>query len=296
MAVKIDPVQARTHALNVEGIFFQQRVSQICRESGWLVTAEEYPVAYPPGNGPIVGKEGRLDIRAEKQFTDYRTVLVVECKKTNADYKDWVFFLKGEGRITAALIKMQGKPGAAEAATGKSKWDVSTNIAYFTSGLVAQDARELRAEYGKPESWKSSTARIETACYQAVQAAQALVDEVASRQQLLLSHGREPEPSTWIIPVVVTTANMMVCRFDLKDVALETGEIDWKKVSFEPRDAIAYEYPLPVHLQMKPAEPIRVEQSRVEDLVKKHVLVVKAASLEGFLKQADLGTSPATVL
>lgn len=135
MIGKPNPVQARTHALNVEGIFFQQRVADILRQAGWTVVAEEYPVAFPPGNGPIVGKEGRLDIRAERQFPGYVTVLAVECKKADPDYKEWVFFPKGENHIQAPVIVRKMKAGAPESATGRDKWDIPTAVSSLTIGL-----------------------------------------------------------------------------------------------------------------------------------------------------------------
>jgi len=75
MIEKIDPAEAKTHALNVEGVFFQQRVAHVIIASGWPIAAQEYPVAFPPGNGPILGKEGRLDIWSERLFADYRVFL-----------------------------------------------------------------------------------------------------------------------------------------------------------------------------------------------------------------------------
>ncbi len=285
----INPVQARTHALNIEGIFLQQRVAHILRQVGWTVTAEEYSIAFPPGNGPILGKEGRLDIRAEKGFSTFRTVLAVECKKADSGYKDWVFFPKGEAQVKAAVVIRKVKDGADQSATGRDRWDIPSAITPFTTGLICQDARELKAEYGKPDSWKSATERIEKACYQAAQATQALAAEIGDRQGLLLNARMEPEITTWVIPMVVTTASLLLCRFDPRHVSLDTGEIDWTQVSYDSVDAVALEYPLPVHLQMRPMEPLRLGPEDVNTFRKKHVFIVKSTGLERFLQRADLG-------
>jgi hypothetical protein len=289
---KIDPLQARTHALNVEGIFFQHRVADIFRRAGWTVAAEEYPVAFPPGNWPTVGKEGRLDIRVEKRFPERRIVLAVECKKADPDFKDWVFFPKGHDEsIKSAQIIRKEKDGVATTATGHGRWEITTAIVGIDTGPTCQDARELKAEHGKTNSWKSATERIEKACYQAVQATQALVTEIGRRQGLLLNNQMEPEVTTAVMPMVVTTANLFLCHFDAKNVSLQTGEIDRALVSYEAVNLIILEYPLPVHLQMQPMEPLKVPPEDVNTFAKKHVFIITGSGLETFLQSENLGVS-----
>jgi hypothetical protein len=289
----VNPVEARTHALNVEGVFFQQRVAEILRLAGWRIVAEEYPVAFPPGNGPILGKEGRLDIRAEKQFNNYITVLAVECKKADPGYKEWVFFPKGEGAVEAPVVIRKQRPDAPEGSTGRDRWDIPTAVARFGTGLICKEARELKAEYGNPNSWKSTTKRIEEGCYQAAQATQALLSEIGRRQGLLMDRRMEPTVTTWIIPVVVTTADLLLCRFDPIHVSLETGQIDWNKVTYDPLDATALEYPLPVHLQLLPGDPLGLRPEEVHTFTKKHVFIVQGKSLEAFVQESSLGNSVA---
>lgn len=100
----------------------------------------------------------------------------------------------------------------------------------------------------------------------------------------------EPDVTTWIIPMVVTTASILLCHFDPRHVSLETGELDWAQVTYESADGVALAYPLPVHLQMKPLEPIRLRSEDIDTFVKKHIFIVRGAGLEGFLQSADLGT------
>jgi hypothetical protein len=151
----------------------------------------------------------------------------------------------------------------------------------------------LKAEHGKPDSWKSATERIEKACYQAAQATQALVSEISRRQELLLENKMEPEVTTSVLPMVVTTANLLVCHFDSENVSLQTGEIDWTQVSYEASDSIVLEYPLPVHLQMKPLEPLKLLPDDVDTFAKKHVVIVTGSGLETLLQSETLWISPA---
>jgi hypothetical protein len=292
---KVDPVQSRTHALNVEGVFFQRRVADIFRRAGWTVAAEEYPVSFPPGQWPTVGKEGRLDIRVERRFQERRIVLAVECKKADPGYKEWVFFPKGpDESIKSAQIIRKEKGDAAASATGHGKWEITTAIVELGTGQTCQDARELKAEHGKTNFWKSATERIEKACYQAAQATQALVSEIGRRQGLLLNHQMEPEITTFVVPMVVTTANILLCHFDAKHVSLRTGEIDSTHVSYEAVDSIMLEYPLPVHLQMMPLEPIKLPPENVGTFAKKHILIITGSGLEVFLQDENLGVAKPT--
>ena len=53
------------HSLNIHGLFFQEWCASVVQHSNnWDLMTTEYPVEYPPPNGPIRGKESRLDIRA----------------------------------------------------------------------------------------------------------------------------------------------------------------------------------------------------------------------------------------
>ncbi len=60
-------------------------------------------------------------------------------------------------------------------------------------------------------------------------------------------------------------------------------------VSYEDKDAVAVEYPLPVHLQVRPMEPLKLKPEDVSTFSKRHIFVVRSTGLENFLQSADLG-------
>src|SRR5262245_36823232 len=120
MPAPINLTESRTHALNAEGVFFQQRVAAEFRRIGWTLAAQEYPVAFPRGTGPLPGKEGRLDllVRNSRQIT--HIWLAVECKKADRKYKEWVFFPNTAGGLEAMSFGLNEQ--AAYAADDPERW------------------------------------------------------------------------------------------------------------------------------------------------------------------------------
>jgi hypothetical protein len=84
------------HALNIHGVFFERRcVEAVAGVSDWQVVSTNYPVEYPPPNGPWRGKESSLDIRARKLLPDSQILdIQIECKKANPEFVNWIFFPK----------------------------------------------------------------------------------------------------------------------------------------------------------------------------------------------------------
>src|SRR4051794_19913157 len=83
------------HSINIHGVFFERWCQKkISATFPWRVKSTNYPVEYPPPNGPLRGKESALDIRAEIQLGDLLLTLTIECKKNNPDFVKWIFFLK----------------------------------------------------------------------------------------------------------------------------------------------------------------------------------------------------------
>ena len=67
------------HSINIHGIFFERWCQHVVTEAdGWNLDAVNYPVEFPPPNGPWRGKESTLDIRASREIGDHRICLL--CK------------------------------------------------------------------------------------------------------------------------------------------------------------------------------------------------------------------------
>ena len=245
------------HSINIHGIFFERWCQSVVSESpGWTLNSANYPVEFPPANGPIRGKESALDIRASREVGDERISLLIECKKNNPNFVDWVFFQKSGNHPNSRFIVSQGKtePRVPPAAG----WDSSFSLKYLnTTFPLADEARETRGSYGSlktGEKTKTSNASIQDAAYQIALAKQAIVHEDDSISLRLGSSGTPPElpwRTKLYFPMIVTTARLHVCTFDPVDVDSATGEIPLGKASISERQALVYEYALPRHLQFR---------------------------------------------
>ena len=255
------------HSLNIQGIFFQRLIASLIlkHEKVFYITSE-YPVEYPSGNTLNKGQESRLDILAQIRSRYYQQTaihLLIECKKANPEFVDWVFFPKiltdyYDSNVNyLRLFAMSANDG-----NSSIKYDVMAR--HNDTYILADDARETRGSYEnvlKNIKTKTSNASVTEAAYQVVLAAHAYANETS----LKLNHANSslsPLSHHFFLPIIVTTANLYLCKFNPNDTSLQTGEIPFQKVTFERVDRLFYEYAIPPHLQIKPDEWWLAEKTR----------------------------------
>src|SRR3989442_8216422 len=84
-----------THVLNIHGTPFEHLCEHHLRQSAdWTFKSSRYPVEFPPSYTPQVSltKNGELDLWGTCTPPGLKIELLVECKKNNPDFTDWVFF------------------------------------------------------------------------------------------------------------------------------------------------------------------------------------------------------------
>lgn len=262
------------HSLNIHGTFFHRKIASILYSNKHIHNVTlEYPVEYKQKSDGRRGEESRLDILA--QFSDrYREnniKLLIECKKANPDFVDWVFFPKFEGDISVdtrllwvGAINQEDEPKFVFQHR-RIGWNIS----------IADEARETRGEYAgvsKQTKTKTSNASVTEAAYQVVLAAHAIARE--SYEAMTAANDVNVKPDI-LIPIIVTTANLFLCQFDPDDTSLEDGQIPKEKVTLLPVSTIIYRYPIPPHAQLEIYEEPRMIQN-VNNLIRRDVLVVNS--------------------
>src|SRR5690348_5216365 len=91
-------------SINIHGTFFQRWCENVVRDtSPWTVKATELPVAYPPLMHALPSNESALDILAELKVGEGIISLLIECKKSNPDFVNWVFFPRESNANTAPM-------------------------------------------------------------------------------------------------------------------------------------------------------------------------------------------------
>ncbi len=277
------------HSLNIHGIFFQKLIASIVdkhNEKQLRLVTTEYPVEFPSGNQYSNRKESRLDVYAQirpRFYPTRRICLLIECKKANPDFVDWIFFPKfpsfGLPKISFLLttcIQNDNKEFLP-----KHIYETRPNESF----LFSDEAREARSSYKNISNnikTKTSNAAITEAAYQVTLATHAIADE--HYKNIQNAQNRVPESTHLYLPIIVTTANLFLCEFDPDTTEIETGEIEYQQINMKPIDRLIYEYPVPPHLQIKSDDWLAPEEiGKVDRLVRRHILVVNSNHFESTL-------------
>src|SRR5262249_588906 len=104
------------------------------------------------------------------------------------------------------------------------------------------------------------------------------------------SESQEPRWLRWLseskrldfVPVVVTTAKLLLCHFDATKVDLQSGRLAVEDSRFEERPWIVYDYPLTGGLAFDPDDvqsPPNMEANPLEIATKMHVLFLQSDQL-----------------
>ncbi|MBD2240045.1 hypothetical protein H6G35_26235 [Aulosira sp. FACHB-113] len=279
------------HSINIHGVFFEHWCEDLFRSVPDLkVVSTNYPVEFPPPNGHLRGKESALDIRVELRDGSKIVTFIVECKKNNPDFVDWVFFPKrGEMAQRQFVVRAIDNLTKQESNLG---WDVNTHLLKLPINSVTlfSEARETRGDY---QSWKSgqktktSNAAVTDAAYQVALATQAIWMEETQHSQKQATYNPIPQlnyETQIIVPCIVTTAQLYSCSFDPKNVNSGTGEISLDKAILQPVPFVIYEYSLPKHLQSAPLDLVQVISSNnLEVFVRMDIIVINSSYLKDLL-------------
>lgn len=283
------------HALNIHGTFFERwSAAFISHQPGWEVAATQYPVRFPP-DANVHGNASAIDIVAQTLRRHKLTTLVVECKKNNPEFVNWILFpVQSYPQLSIPLLTY-GSFGTADAA-----WRMVRQLVASRMPIV-DDARETRGQYAKhkkrDDKTRTTKATISEAAYQTALGAQALAWDELSRAKSVDAAPVEWEPREWkeeaFLPVILTTANLRIAEFDPAKVSPTTGEIAYADVNFRDVPFALYDYALPRHLHL-PSSPLETlpTQDSVNLWSRLTIAIVNSEHLVEFLR-SDLILSAA---
>jgi len=282
------------HSINIHGVFFERWCEELLRSTpGLKVVSTNYPVEFPPPSGPFRGKESALDIRAELRHDYQIATFIIECKKNNPDFVNWIFFPKGrtadQRQFALHFIRNQINEDLSQG------WDVKSQL--FRSPVpttIFSEARETRSNYQSfkdGQKTKTSNAAITEAAYQVALATKAIWHEEANYSQMRAAHNPTPPldyHTQLIVPCIVTTAKLYSCSFDPRDVDPNRGEIPLDKAALQEMPFVVYEYPLPKHLQSAPADLVEaLSSNNLELLTQMDIIVINSLCLKDLLNEEN---------
>ncbi|MEE9366774.1 MAG: hypothetical protein V3W44_08815 [Dehalococcoidales bacterium] len=219
------------NALNEQGYLFQEACEYALEKNEgvtkWEVKASEYPVS-------LEGQDTKVDIVLRSKIpSSPELYAVVECKRADPSHSYWLFGAPGlpfGGALGSTL-------GFECRVTGQ-------NHPYKASRIVTQLHFDVNT-YGA-ESWieikKNSTRRtstpqnIENAFVQVLKGVGGLAQEQVGQR----NKSRELF-KTFFVPIVVTTAQLYVAYYEIKNIDLSTGKLSKDNVLFGPQNQPAQE-------------------------------------------------------
>jgi hypothetical protein len=297
----------RTHVLNIHGPPFEHLCQYHLRQSpDWIFKSSRYPVEFPPSYTPQVSqtKNSELDLWGTCSSPGLKIELLVECKKNNREYTDWIFFPAWYPTPPSLrTLEYNNIPqNRISPRTGDSYWESNPKTLYLATPpniAITDDGRETKGNYqtssqqrqnGRqlPRDFtKTSNAAITDAAYQIALATQALLHQERRNQEASAAGKVQPIPN-WLhvfLPLVVTTANLWTCQFPAEKVDIVTGEIPFSEVQYQQHPYLFFTYALPPILQFHPAEnrsEYRTDE-RWEQLARFSILVVQSAAFPDLL-------------
>jgi len=273
-------------ALNIHGTFFERWCREtIHRSANWQLRYSNYPVGWERSH------EGALDIRADRLIEGHLVSLLIECKKHNPEFIDWVFFPQPPSAEHAVLRLSQLRWQS----VNDVRWEVIVKHATLPwPSIVVDEARETRGDYlgHKKLSDKTKTANraIEEAAHQVAVATQWIRFEEQRHGNALGAMVPAPPPTHMyhhIIPLIVTTAKLYVCQFDPADIDPATGELPLDRAHLTAVPHLRYEYPIPLSIQAGPLDAelrtILLER-QMHRFQRLQIEIVNSVAFEDFLK------------
>ena len=304
----IDDTEERRKSLNDSGVFLHTVMLERMKKAGCVVYSEvpvsaapflsdparEPGIIMPTADGPLLNtlkfqkavadsqneplrRETAVDIVAMKRDG----VLCVEVKKLNRKYVDWVFIKHDvDNDDFFAITKTSAHKTANDllyipktsGTSGLSLLMMSHSLEYLLPNKYGQGVSLTRDKTGK-YSFKNNT--LTEAARQIVEGTFGLVVESLIKH---VSSGKDNKQS--FIPIVVTTANILVCKYSPDNLTVDGVS----KLNLEPRDSVIYDCPVPMRTKF-PNQIADIEnREQMRQFIRWPVLVVSPKGLDIFLR------------
>ncbi len=255
--------ETHLRSINNQGFLFQLRVEQEIvqtrEQHGWYIVAREHR-----WNDPLSNGEGFIDLILEKG----KMRLVLECKRILDG--TWLFLVPRRVEMNTGLARLAW----ASQLPNEPKylgWHPFLSEPYTSES-------EFCVLRGQSEKDRPMLERIAGTLVQSVEA-------LAREEVQYRPASTSRELYTTYAPVIVTPAQLMICRFDPKDIDLETGQLQADQAEFAPVPYIRFRKTLSSGIEPSTL-PERLAEAHLEQ--ERTVLVVNTQGLQQFLSKWSL--------
>lgn len=250
--------------VNRSGFLFQMRieheVKQTQRQHGWAVLSHEHR-----WEDTETHEEGFIDLVLEHENFAHR--MVVECKRVGTG-TTWVFLVPEASTPTVQPARLLWTY------THLTEWMVGWDDLLLAPPTPESALCVVRGQNKKSPPMLERLAGIllrSTECL-------AKADPRISKASPL---GREGI----YIPLIVTTAELQVCRFDSASIGLHNGELALEDARFEPVSCVRFRKSLSSNLPPT-GQPTDLAQTNLES--ERTVLVANASALASMLESCRI--------
>jgi hypothetical protein len=277
--------------LNSTGFPFQHHCAEIIKGLEEFQVSMEVPFTDPPGNGPLLGVHGQIDIVAAHPDPSNTLLVcfVIECKRASEQIKNWILIPNRQQDPRWPLFIVSGT-----AADGTYQLSANRNISFVDLGYPDGPAFdycingiEMNSSLGALN--RQSDEKIFKPLRQVSHATHAL--ESANPKVVEgIDYFRQRSMSHVYVPVVLTTADIYVADFQPESVHggdIAAGDLKLGK----PKPWVSYEFPLPDHLGYS----INRQDGSTAPVNKRTIFVVNDEHMKDFFLKAlnvDVSTDP----
>jgi len=237
--------------------------------------------------------ETSIDVIGQKAIgTDYHFNLCIEAKKLNPNYSDWVFFQKHTKLNEMNFVCRQPinptkitlfKIPKITPLTAESHLIISNMTDYFQYPVCNFGLALAKNKIDK-QYYKSEKTIVDEAARQIIKGTFGYIINKIFDQILNGFPERYPyDTFDCFMPIVVTTAKLFLCNYDVNDIDSDTGKIT-KDPSYKQVDSLIYQCAAPTSVQFPSTLENNDSIRQILLTSKWDVLVLSPKGLTKFLK------------
>lgn len=254
-------------------------------QRGELIIATDFVKAVKNSIDKTIVKESSIDIIADKQTSNQRICHLCIKSKKLPQFVDWVFFNQSQQYNNLRLLVRGNNipnitffqiPKTKEYPVGMKLGICITPKKSFDYPIcdfgIALKNKKIDASY-----YKSDNTTINDAARQIIEGMYGHVVDT------ILKYGPTANPcgdTICFFPIVVTHANLFVCKIDPNDINSQTGKTD-KDPKYQEVDSLIYECPVPNTAQLSELSSAPMDFVQNMAIRKWHVLI---CSPKGFVE------------
>lgn len=217
--------------------------------------------------------------------------LSIECKKLDPDYSEWIFFnarrrtfmnVITKDIVSTGFISLFKIPGTSRIGNEIHVDLKNTEPWSAFNHAVSNNSIAISNEKIDRNTYKTKKSLVDDASRQIIKGTYGLV--LSDLQHQILSDDRYVRMTTYYIPIVVTTANLKICKFSPSDVDPKTGFIT-KEPVYESTDSIIHECAPPKSVRFPHPEFAALSAEHRRALLRWQVLVLSPKGFTDFIKK-----------